>query len=102
MYSLAMTILETFTSEIPFPKRTDQSLTMHVVVKKKIPARPDIIPERSKCGNILWVILTSCWSYEPDLRPDVETVLSLMKPLTMDKLKQVGEKQPEQDESDGE
>ncbi|EUC62835.1 kinase domain protein, partial [Rhizoctonia solani AG-3 Rhs1AP] len=90
-------IQETFTSEIPFPKKNDQSLLMHVVVNKKTPPRPkQFIPERSTCGNILWAILTSCWSYDPELRPDAETV----KQLTPEKLKEIEEKEPEADESD--
>ncbi|KDN33182.1 hypothetical protein RSAG8_13729, partial [Rhizoctonia solani AG-8 WAC10335] len=101
VYSLGMTILETFTSEIPFPKKKDHSLMLHVVINKKTPPRPkEVIPERSICGNILWAILTSCWSYDPELRPDAETILHLMKPLTPEKLKELEERGPEQDESD--
>ncbi|CCO33161.1 Dual specificity protein kinase shkD [Rhizoctonia solani AG-1 IB] len=90
VYSLGMTILEVLTSEAPFPNKTDLSLYRHVVINQKRPVRPMmIIPERSIFGNILWGILTSCWSYDPQLRPDSATVWQLLKPLTPDKLKQV-------------
>ncbi|CUA78041.1 hypothetical protein RSOLAG22IIIB_13012 [Rhizoctonia solani] len=79
IYSLGMTILETLTSEIPFANKSDQTLLMHVFIKKKTPPRPkNIIPERSICGNILWAILTSCWSYDPELRPSAEIVMDLV------------------------
>ncbi|CEL63966.1 Cell division control protein 15 OS=Saccharomyces cerevisiae (strain ATCC 204508 / S288c) GN=CDC15 PE=1 SV=3 [Rhizoctonia solani AG-1 IB] len=92
VYSLGMTILEVFTSEVPFPEKADLSLYGHIVVDRKRPHRPrTIIPERSIFGNILWGILTSCWSYNPQLRPFSATVWQLLKPLTVDKLREVEE-----------
>ncbi|CEL61217.1 Serine/threonine-protein kinase HT1 OS=Arabidopsis thaliana GN=HT1 PE=1 SV=1 [Rhizoctonia solani AG-1 IB] len=79
VYSLGMTILEVLTSEVPFPKKTDLSLYGHIVIHKKRPLRPKtIVPERSIFGNMLWSILTSCWSYEPQLRPDSRTVWDVL------------------------
>ncbi|CEL53757.1 hypothetical protein RSOLAG1IB_11495 [Rhizoctonia solani AG-1 IB] len=87
-----MIILEVLTSESPFPNKTDASLYGHVVINQNRPVRPMvIIPERSIFGNILWGILTSCWSYDPQLRPDSATVWQLLKPLTQDQLKEVEE-----------
>ncbi|CAE6443822.1 unnamed protein product [Rhizoctonia solani] len=91
VYSLGMTILEVLTSEIPFPKKADRALYGHIVIGKKMPRRPDIIPERSILGNMLWAILTSCWSYEPKLRPDAATVWDALKLLTPDKLTEIEE-----------
>ncbi|CAE6432061.1 unnamed protein product [Rhizoctonia solani] len=74
---------------------------MHVVVKKATPVRPrKVIPERSIYGNILWAVLTSCWSYDPDLRPNAQTILDALRPLTPDKLEELEEKVAERDESD--
>ncbi|KEP45504.1 tyrosine kinase catalytic domain protein, partial [Rhizoctonia solani 123E] len=75
IYSLGMTILETFTSEIPFPDKTDRSILVHVLLQKKIPSRPEqIIPTKSIDGNKLWAILTQCWSYDPKIRPSARAV----------------------------
>ncbi|CCO31952.1 Serine/threonine-protein kinase mos [Rhizoctonia solani AG-1 IB] len=92
VYSLGMTILEVLTSEAPFPNKMEPSLYGHIVTNRKRPVRPKtIIPERSIFGNILWGILTSCWSYDPQLRLDSATVWYLVKPLTPEKLKEVEE-----------
>ncbi|KEP45995.1 tyrosine kinase catalytic domain protein, partial [Rhizoctonia solani 123E] len=70
IYSLGMTILETFTSEIPFADKTDRWLLVHIF-HRKIPSRPEkVIPTRSIDGDKLWDILTKCWSYDPKDRPN--------------------------------
>ncbi|QRW23052.1 hypothetical protein RhiXN_08088 [Rhizoctonia solani] len=52
-----MTILEAFTTEVPFSGRSDISLYRHIVDRKKTPSRPgSIIPERSILGNVLRVL----------------------------------------------
>ncbi|CAE6438220.1 unnamed protein product [Rhizoctonia solani] len=92
VYLLGMTILEAFTTEVPFPKKSDTSLYGYIVINKKRPHRPrEIIPERSVYGNILWSILMGCWSYEPQLRPNATTVWEALKPLTPDMLVEVEE-----------
>ncbi|CCO34954.1 Serine/threonine-protein kinase phg2 [Rhizoctonia solani AG-1 IB] len=92
VYSLGMTILEAFTAEVPFPKKSDTSLYGYIVINKKRPHRPrEIIPERSVYGNILGSILMGCWSYEPQLRPKATTVWEALKPLTPDMLVEIEE-----------
>ncbi|KEP46950.1 tyrosine kinase catalytic domain protein [Rhizoctonia solani 123E] len=74
IYSLGMTILETFTAEIPFVGKTDRWVMMHIL-HKEIPSRPEkVIPTRSIDGDTLWAILTKCWSYDPKDRPNARDV----------------------------
>ncbi|CUA74372.1 hypothetical protein RSOLAG22IIIB_11162 [Rhizoctonia solani] len=90
IYSLGMTILEAYTSQIPFPHRTDHSLFMHIVIEKSHPIRPqNSIPINSKDGEKLWNILTRCWSYDPKDRPNAETVWKEMKEITLENLKEI-------------
>ncbi|KDN36623.1 hypothetical protein RSAG8_10726, partial [Rhizoctonia solani AG-8 WAC10335] len=85
IYSLGMTILEAFTSQIPFASQSDISLLVHIVVEKKTPTRPEkVIPTRSIDGDQLWAILTKCWSYDPEDRPDARAVWDAMKPIRHD------------------
>ncbi|KAJ1304197.1 hypothetical protein OPQ81_008597 [Rhizoctonia solani] len=92
VYSLGMTILEAFISEIPFADKAEISIFMHVVIKKNIPIRPEkIIPKSSVYGDTLWDILTKCWAYDPEQRPCVGVVWDVLKPLTPDKLQGIKE-----------
>ncbi|KAJ1304146.1 hypothetical protein OPQ81_008546 [Rhizoctonia solani] len=87
VYSLGMTILEAFTSEIPFADKAETSVLTHVLIGKKIPMRPEkIIPKSGVHGDRLWDILTKCWAYDPEQRPSVGVVWEVLKPLTPDKL----------------
>lgn len=46
---------------------------MAIVINKRIPARPEAdIPTHSKSDNKLWHLLTECWAYEPEHRPNAE------------------------------
>ncbi|EUC67720.1 tyrosine kinase catalytic domain protein, partial [Rhizoctonia solani AG-3 Rhs1AP] len=90
IYSLGMTILETFTSEIPFPDKADRSVLVHVLLQKKIPTRPEkFIPTKSIDGNKLWAILTKCWSYDPKSRPSARAVWHEMESITSINLKEI-------------
>ncbi|CAE6486939.1 unnamed protein product [Rhizoctonia solani] len=75
IYALGMTILEAFTTEVPFSGWPEISLYQHIVGRKKKPSRPgSIIPQKSILGNVLWAILMSCWSYNPARRPTARTI----------------------------
>ncbi|CAE6404004.1 hypothetical protein ACGC1H_005848 [Rhizoctonia solani] len=70
VYSLGMTILEVITGQAPYSGVREQALFMHIVVRAGMPDRPlDVIPEASVFGNVLWAILMSCWSRNPNQRP---------------------------------
>ncbi|KAF8595451.1 kinase-like protein [Ceratobasidium sp. AG-I] len=87
MYALGMTILEAMTGNVPYSYKTDHGISFAVVIKKELPRRPeDCIPTTSQHGDALWSLLTSCWAYEPEERPGVDRVLSIMKTFTLDGL----------------
>ncbi|CAE6537315.1 unnamed protein product [Rhizoctonia solani] len=97
VYALGMTILEAFTSKIPFADKSDQSLVAHILFHKNTPTRPEtIIPSRSMHGNKLWDILTRCWASDPKDRPSAGVIWDEMKPITTETLK-VLEVEPERD-----
>ncbi|CAE6434573.1 unnamed protein product [Rhizoctonia solani] len=90
VYSLGMTILEVFTSKIPFADKSHKSLVAHIVLSKRTPTRPEtIIPSRSINGNTLWDILTRCWALDPKDRPSARVVWDKMKPITPETLKEL-------------
>ncbi|CAE7088801.1 unnamed protein product [Rhizoctonia solani] len=86
IYSLGMTILEAFTSQVPFADLTDDLLVMHVAVSRNIPTRPETIPTNTIDGDRLWAILTKCWSYNPKNRPSAEAVRSEIAPESANNL----------------
>ncbi|CAE6512287.1 unnamed protein product [Rhizoctonia solani] len=93
VYSLGMTILETFTSKVPFPDKVDLALIFHVVLQKSIPTRPNkIIPPKSIDGDRLWSILTKCWTYNPKNRPIARGIWEGIKSITPDTLMVIGGK----------
>ncbi|CAE6456942.1 unnamed protein product [Rhizoctonia solani] len=87
VYSLGMTILETFTSTFPFiEKKSDHAVIMEVAFHKRTPTRPQkVIPEGTVFGDKLWELLTKCWSYDSKDRPsagDVWNWMALIAPET--------------------
>ncbi|KAG8703230.1 hypothetical protein FRC11_010897, partial [Ceratobasidium sp. 423] len=99
VYALGMTILETFTSTVPFfEKKSDHAVIMEVVIHKKTPTRPQKgIPEGSVYGDKLWDILTKCWSHDPKGRPSAGDVWNQMKLITLETPKE-SEIKPEESE----
>ncbi|KEP45079.1 tyrosine kinase catalytic domain protein, partial [Rhizoctonia solani 123E] len=72
IYSLGM---ETFTSEVPFPGKSDMWILVNILIPKKMPTRPEqVIPTKSIDGDKLWAILAKCWSYDPKDRPKAGAV----------------------------
>ncbi|CAE6459087.1 unnamed protein product [Rhizoctonia solani] len=90
IYSLGMTILETFTSEVPFPDKSDMWILANILIPKKMPTRPQkCIPTRSIDGDKLWAILTKCWSYDPQDRPNATAVCDEIKRIKSVNLKEM-------------
>ncbi|CAE6485109.1 unnamed protein product [Rhizoctonia solani] len=78
IHALGMTILEIFTGKIPYAEMSDAALYMHIVYDKILPLRPgEQIPTGDVCGDRLWSLLTSCWSYDPEPRPNVHVVCAI-------------------------
>lgn len=61
---------------MPFRGKSDAVAFVDVVVKRKLPIRPETtIPTASRNGDSLWQLLTLCWVYEPSARPEMFQVL---------------------------
>ncbi|KAG8706665.1 hypothetical protein FRC11_008046, partial [Ceratobasidium sp. 423] len=79
VYSLGMTILEVLTGKVPYANVHELALIVHIVVKSSMPIRPlEVIPRNSVFGNILWAILTSCWTHNTNQRPTADDVRYMM------------------------
>ncbi|CAE6438398.1 unnamed protein product, partial [Rhizoctonia solani] len=82
VYSLGM---ETFMGRPPYNNLNDRSVIL-TVCKGMFPARPKEVPVESQYGNILWTVLRSCWSRNPNMRPTVRAVRYILRPMTEDSL----------------
>ncbi|KAF8596875.1 kinase-like protein [Ceratobasidium sp. AG-I] len=76
VYALAMTVLEIITGQVPRSNiRNDVRIIVVVAIKREIPPRPvDLIPTRSRHGDVLWSLLERCWATNPLDRPRAEVV----------------------------
>jgi hypothetical protein len=54
---------------------------MFCVWQKKQPVRPEEISTESKEGNVLWALLTQCWSNDPKQRPTAVDVAEVVGPV---------------------
>ncbi|KAG8733278.1 hypothetical protein FRC11_007454 [Ceratobasidium sp. 423] len=87
VYSVGMTILETFTGEVPFKGKQNYTVIAAITKRRQIPTRPTAqIPERSKHGDTLWDLLCECWSRDMEKRPSAADVVDVMKTITTDGL----------------
>jgi serine/threonine protein kinase len=68
-YSYAMAILELLTGKHPFAhRRRDASVIHDVVVLKRTPPRPKVLPWLT---DDLWKLLQECWLADPTSRPSM-------------------------------
>ncbi|CAE6526580.1 unnamed protein product [Rhizoctonia solani] len=87
VYALGMTMLETFTGDIPYANiKNDQAIMKHIF-SNKLPTRPEKFPhEDIHLGDAIWNVLTTCWSYQPTDRPTAVGVEQIMDSLYRRKL----------------
>ncbi|KAG9091415.1 hypothetical protein FS749_016573 [Ceratobasidium sp. UAMH 11750] len=79
VYALGMTVLETFTGQVPYHDKSDHRVMIIVVMLKEPPTRPEAhIPFNNRHGNALWWLLNLCWANEPGKRPKASEVVELM------------------------
>ncbi|KAG8710574.1 hypothetical protein FRC08_016981 [Ceratobasidium sp. 394] len=88
VYALGMTILEIITGRIPYFNLINIAVILTaIVVNKESPRRPEeSIPPKSRHGDALWLLLESCWEYEPEKRPGAAKVVEIMKGITREGL----------------
>ena len=74
-YALGMVIYETMSGNLPFHKYTDLTVVLEVRKGKR--------PRRLAMFNqTLWNTLKSCWAYDPNDRPSIETILRCLETLS--------------------
>ncbi|CAE6488878.1 unnamed protein product [Rhizoctonia solani] len=84
VYALGMTILETFTGEVPFKGKRRDHIVKMAILGGEFPNRPLAqIPVNSTHGNQLWKLLCDCWSSKLEERPNADKVLEGVKTITM-------------------
>ncbi|KAG9077219.1 hypothetical protein FS749_010919, partial [Ceratobasidium sp. UAMH 11750] len=80
VYALGMTVLETFTGQVPYSDKSDLRVITTVMVLKEPPTRPEAhIPSDSRNGDALWSLLKRCWANEPRERPKASDVAKIVK-----------------------
>lgn len=87
VYSLGMTILEILTGEVPYPDVDRVALYGVIVDQAKLPARPVSHIPPNVYGNMLWSLLTSCWSRKMHQRPSAAEVRDIMKGFSDEKVR---------------
>ncbi|QRW13329.1 kinase domain protein [Ceratobasidium sp. AG-Ba] len=73
MYALAMTFVEMFTDDLPFPGLMEAVVILKVVYEGEIPARPQRLIVGSVHHDWWWSFMQRCWSREPSVRPKAAT-----------------------------
>ncbi|CAE6489045.1 unnamed protein product [Rhizoctonia solani] len=80
VYSLGMVRYPNIASRLIQVKLTFTRL--YWVTDKKHPLRPEQgMPDNKKHADILWELLTSCWAYGPDSRPDASEVANKLRKI---------------------
>ncbi|QRV92063.1 Tyrosine kinase family catalytic domain protein [Ceratobasidium sp. AG-Ba] len=78
---------EILTGKVPWIGKTDLAI-MYSVMHKTLPERPmEVMPIDSRKGDMLWALLTSCWEFDAEKRPNAQTVKSQMKDLPSSELR---------------
>ncbi|KAH7322151.1 kinase-like domain-containing protein [Rhizoctonia solani] len=87
IYALGMVyIYEAIVGKIPYYGETELQVIIMVAMKKAPPQRPDWIRSGHESGDKLWDLLTRCWSWEPEARPSVTEVTSIIRTINIEEL----------------
>ncbi|QRW21142.1 Tyrosine kinase family catalytic domain protein [Rhizoctonia solani] len=84
IYALAMTILEVFTTDVPYPQCQWDFQVMNKVTQGVLPTRPIDQLKNDKLGDTLWQLLVNCWSRNPYARPTIEEVHKVLVLISSD------------------
>ncbi|KDN40632.1 hypothetical protein RSAG8_07961, partial [Rhizoctonia solani AG-8 WAC10335] len=82
-----MTILEAITGEVPYFETVNESALVLKIARQEHPTRPETkIPSNDEGANVLWSLLTNCWSYNPKDRPTVTEVQETIRAIALGKV----------------
>lgn len=79
VYAFGCVCLEIFTGKVPFPDLNDAAVITAVLVKNKCPERPPQPAKQRGLNDIVWNMMYSCWRRQPTHRPDITTVVGIIK-----------------------
>ncbi|CAE6469763.1 unnamed protein product [Rhizoctonia solani] len=79
IYALAMTMLEIFTRDVPYPDcRSDFSVITRVT-QGTLPTRPIKQLKNDHQGDLMWQLLLDCWRRTPRERPSSRKVVGALQ-----------------------
>ncbi|KAH8103138.1 kinase-like domain-containing protein [Cristinia sonorae] len=81
VYSFALTCMELYTGQKPFPKLTENQVSRRVVAGIR-PDRPESSDAFAGMSEAIWYLVTSCWDQSPSARPSSEQTSQTLKRLT--------------------
>jgi len=82
VYSFGMAVLELLTKKPPFANlKRDESVVPYVLIKKKMPPRPEDPAVALWLTDELWELMQGCWVPQPEIRPVMNTVAHRMQDI---------------------
>lgn len=74
-YSFAMTMLECFTTEIPFSNLKRDAQVIHRLIMESLnPERPQSEDGKKWVTDDVWTLMIQCWTFTPIERPPMQEV----------------------------
>ncbi|KAF8674996.1 Protein tyrosine kinase [Rhizoctonia solani] len=74
---------EAVSGKIPYDGKKDYNVMFLVTQEKELPERPERMPNGEEVKDELWELLTRCWSYEREARPNAHEVKEAIKLLDL-------------------
>ncbi|QRW12803.1 Serine/threonine-protein kinase [Ceratobasidium sp. AG-Ba] len=74
IYALGMTIYETVTGNVPYKDKQDMAVIVEVLNNRRFPVRNDFLIRSHVDKDRLWDVMSSCWQYDTELRPEADSV----------------------------
>ncbi|CAE6460036.1 unnamed protein product [Rhizoctonia solani] len=79
VYALAMTMLEIFTGDVPYPECRQDYSVLNIIGGGTLPTRPIEQLREDYKGDLMWQLLLTCWSRNPSDRPSAEQVFDSVR-----------------------
>ncbi|THH26362.1 hypothetical protein EUX98_g7824 [Antrodiella citrinella] len=97
-YSFAMTMLECFTTEVPFSNlKRDAQVIHRLITESLVPERPQSEGAKKWITDDVWTLMVSCWNFDSTLRPSMMEVATRLFDLEGDSRTVVVEEEDDMD-----
>ncbi|CEL63292.1 Serine/threonine-protein kinase dst2 OS=Dictyostelium discoideum GN=dst2 PE=3 SV=1 [Rhizoctonia solani AG-1 IB] len=83
VYALGMTVYEVIADMLPYEEIHPNNIWHFIVIEQRLPQRPKALPIGQKYGEEMWNLLVSCWSPDPNGRPQARKVTVKMRELAL-------------------